>query len=178
MDMVKLRSPWVLYQRKLDALFRRDPGISVELDEGFLKVTLRVDTQKKADALSKLMPAETSFGGVDVKLRIVPANAAGEGLPDDASMLDVVAAAFEGNGCLAEIRPVSKGLFRDLVYVVFRNEVVQYEADNLADVNGNISTLYEDIARDVMPNADNAFFCTSARREGANSLDKPLGEWP
>ena len=173
---LKLRSPWVLYERQLWALFRHDPEVSVELDEGFLKVTLRTDTQKKADALSRLMPAEPSFGNVKVKLCIVPANRTGEKLPEDAPMIDILKAAFEGNEAVKEIRPVSKGLFRDLCYVVFENAVVQYEADNLADVNGNISTLYENIAREVMPNANGVFFCTSVRLAESNALDKPLGE--
>lgn len=184
MSYVKMRSPWVLHQRKLCEMFRRDMGVDVDFDEKAKKYTLRVATAKKADALSRLIAPEVSFGHVECKVCIVPANSAGDILPSDAPMIDVLNAAFDGNDCVCEIRPVSRGLFRDLCYVVFENRVVQYEADNLADINGNISTLYEDIARDIFTEANGALFCTSVSlgnglgdSEGAK-LDKPLGEWP
>ena len=174
---VGLRSPWVLHSRKLWAMFRRDDEVETEFDEKAQKYIIRVQTAKKADALSRLIAPEVSFGNVTFKVCIVPANA-GDVLPKDAPLIDVLKAAFDGNSAVDFIRPVSKGLFKDLCYVVCYNWVVQYEADNLADVNGFISTLYEDIARDIFTKADGAFFCTSCRLEGSNAADKPLGEWP
>ena len=183
MTNLKLRSPWVLHHRKLEALFGKDDGVKVELDESSTrkKFVLRVESQRKATALERVLPSEVSFGGVDCDIVVVPGNKAGDPLSEDAPMVEVMKAAFEGNGSCALIRQVSKGLFRDLVYVVFAKEVVQYEADNLADVNGNMSTLMEEIARDVMTGAEGALFCTSACGGGlaaGESLDKPLGEWP
>ena len=178
MKELKLGSPWVLHERKLRAMFRKDKDVEVELDEKAKKYIIRVETGKKADALARIMPQEVTFGSVTFRVCVVPANV-GEVLPKDAPMIDVLKAAFEGNEAVYEIRPVSKGLFRDLVYVVFENCVVQYEADNLADVNGNISTLYENIARDIFPDANGALFCTTVRLgSDSNALDKPLGEWP
>lgn len=41
-------------------------------------------------------------------------------------------------------------------------EVVQYFNDNIGDINGNCSTLYEIIARDIFPNVNGIYFCTEA----------------
>ena len=50
-----------------------------------------------------------------------------------------------------------------LHYVVFKNRVVQYWSDNLGDINGNTSTLYENIARDVFGETDNVCFNTDTK---------------
>ena len=90
-----------------------------------------------------------------------------------------LAAAFEGNPVVTQVRQVSKGLFKDLAYCVFSKEVVQYPIDNLADINGNRSVLMEDIAREILTDANGVYFCTSAGRANANGFgDAPLGEWP
>ena len=176
MDM-QLRSPWVIYHEKLKALFDEDPEVSVEFNgsSSSPKFTIRVDGAKKADALSRLVAPSVEFGSVTCKVCVVPGNA-GETLPDDASAADVAAAAFGGNPVVAQVRQMSKGLFRNLAYCVFRNEVVQYPADNLGDINGNESTLMEEIAREVLsaPAGGQIYFCTSSGKLG----DAPLGEWP
>lgn len=181
MEKVKLglRSPWELHERKLWAMFRKDDEVDLDYNETERKYILRVKTAKKANALSQLMPTEVVFGNVTCRVCIVPANV-GEVLPDDAPAIEIVRAAFEGNAAVEAIRPVSRGFFKDLCYVVFENCVVQYDADNIADVNGNVSTLYENIAREVFTKADGVFFCTTVRIGGveSNALDKPLGEWP
>ena len=177
-DRLRLMPPWLELEAQLNALFGQDPEIQVEYDNGTKKLTLSVNTQRKADALSRLLPMRYIFGGVTVPVGIVPGNK-GEGLPEDARPVDVVTAAFEGNPAVTQVRQVSKGIFRDLVYCVFRKEVVQYAADNLADINGNKSTLMEEIAREVFTDAVGVCFCTSAGREDANGFgDAPLGEWP
>ena len=177
-ELLKLRSPWVLHGRKLWAMFRKDSEVETAFDEKAKKYTIRVQTAKKADALSRLIPPEVTFGNVTFKVCIVPANA-GDVLPEDAPLIDVLHAAFDGNDAIDMIRPVSRGLFKDLYYVVCYNWVVQYEADNLADINGFISTLYEDLARDIFTKANGALFCTGVRLEDvANAQNKPLGEWP
>ena len=170
-----LRSPWVLYHEKVKALFGGDNDISIEFDNEKMKLTIKVNGTKKADALSRLIPGHVGL----LKVYVVPANSGGDTLPDDASPLDIANAAFEGNSAIAQIRAVSKGLFRGLCYCVFKKEVIQYPADNLADINGNESTLMEFIAEEVMENSSGIYFCTSAGLKDANGFgDAPLGEWP
>ena len=60
------------------------------------------------------------------------------------------------------------------IYVVFKNRVVQFFNDNLNDIYGNISTLYQEIASDVFKEISGVNYCTDIEeRVGA-----PLGEWP
>ncbi|MBQ4199124.1 MAG: hypothetical protein II649_04505 [Kiritimatiellae bacterium] len=175
----RLCTPWNEYHEQVKALFGQDPEIKIEYDDKRKTLTLRVESQRKAAALSRLLPLAVRFGGVEVRVCVVPANAAGKTLPDDAATADVLLAAFNGNPAVTQVRQVSKGLFRDLCYCVFKKEVVQYPADNLGDINGNRSVLMEDIAREVLAEAKGVCFCTSAGREDANGFgDAPLGEWP
>lgn len=180
MESMKLSPPWVQAHEQFKALFGEDPDITVGYtDKSGPGVTLKVDSQTKADALSRILPERIMMGGVEFGVTVVPGNKAGPALPEDAGPAELAAAAFAGNPHVAQIRQVSKGLFRDLCYVVFRKEVVQYPADNLADVNGNMSTLMEDVARDLLTEAHGMYFCTTAVGGPLGAqLDKPLGEWP
>lgn len=173
-----LRAPWMIFVEEVKALFGEDRDIAIEYDDASKRLTLRVSTMMKADAMSRLMETEYHFGTVSVRVFVVPANTAGNTLPKDASSADVLSAAFDGNPVVTQVRAVSKGLFRDLCYCVFRKEVVQIPADNIGDINGNESTLFEDIATEVFTKTCGVYFCTSAGRDGENALDKPLGEWP
>ena len=180
-ETLKLQPPWYELHEQFKALFGQDPEISVDFDSGKLKIALRVESAKKAAALDRLIPMSYPMGGRDLSVSVVPGNKVGDLLPEDAEKVDVVAAAFDGNPVVKQVRRVSKGMFKDLVYCVFRKEVVQYPNDNLGDVNGNKSTLMECIARELMPVKD-VFFCTSAvgGLQGGESAacDAPLGEWP
>ena len=66
-----------------------------------------------------------------------------------------------------------------LTYVVFKNCVVQFPADNLNDCHGIISTLYQDIAEELLtgPAIEQGLVCFNTDVERAN-LGMPLGEWP
>ena len=163
---------------KVKALFGSDKGVAIEFDEAECRITLRVANVRKANAISRLVPPEVKFGNVTLKVCVVPGNV-GEPLPKDAATTDVVAAAFDGNPVVTQVRQVSKGMFRDLAYCVFRKEVVQIAADNLCDINGNISTLMEYIAAETLTGMQGVYFCTSAGAKPGNALgDAPLGEWP
>ena len=74
-------------------------------------------------------------------------------------------AALGGNPVFA-FTQVSEGVFTiPLSYVVFKNRVVQFFADNLQDVNGNITTLYETIAKDVFGEIPGICFCTDTKEK-------------
>lgn len=74
----------------------------------------------------------------------------------------------------------------DLTYVVFEAKVVQFFNDDIGDINGIKSTLYEDIAEEVFEKKEGIYFCTnkdvtedmyrSART--ILSLDTHDCEWP
>lgn len=164
---MKLSSPWVTLYREIEALFAKDEEVKVVFDENELEIKLYVERASKAEALTKLLPVERTFGNVTVLITVVPANAEDD---DPVTLFDE---AFTGNPVLKEIVSVASPV-GSFDYVVFQREVVQFFNDELSDPNGNKSTLYEDIARDVFGLNAGTFFCT----DGAEGLTKPLGEWP
>lgn len=151
-EKVNLSSPWILFFREIEALFKEDPAVKVDYDEDTKNIKLYVEGAEKADALAQLLPAERTFGNVTVKVAVIPANLG------EPSKLQLFQKAFEGNPALAYIHK-SGGIF-DFDYVVFKAKVVQYESDNTGDVNGMTSTLYQDIAKDIFEDVPGIFFCT------------------
>lgn len=169
---LKLSPPWVTCVNKIKALFGQDKDIRIESCDSGPGVKLYVGTGCKAAALEALLPDFLTFGDVECAITVVPGNdGSARKFKTDA---DAIAAAFEGNPVVAVIRPVSKGLFKDLTYVAFKREVVSFFNDDLADINGNWNGLYADIAKELLTGADGVFFCTAAE----NGFGAPLGEWP
>ena len=154
MEKLNLSSPWVTYVNEMKALFEKDPQITIVYDNEDCTVKLFVESESKADALQKLLPETKEFGNVTLKIEIVPANA---DLADPNVAL--FCAAFEGNPVLEEVRSISSvmGTFN---YAVFKKEVVQFYNDQLDDLHGNKSTLYQEIARDVIGQKEGIFYCT------------------
>ena len=149
-----ISSPWIQYVHKVQALFGKDPEIHISWDEERYILTMRVDNQKKADALSKLIPFKKSFGNVDIMINIVPANDLGT------SVIQTIKYAFEGNPIVSKYYEVPDIMSNRIYYMMFAHEIVQYFDDNLADPRGYVSTLYEDIAADVIEDHRGVFFCT------------------
>lgn len=165
---MKLSSPWVEFYREIEALFAQDPEVKVVYEEEKNEVKLYVENARKADALTQLLPVEKTFGNVTVKITVIPANNTA------VSKADLIAEAFAGNPALSYMHHID-AVIGAFDYAVFENTVVQFFDDNLSDINGNKSTLYENIARDVFGSDIGVFFCTEA---GSRELTKPLGEWP
>ena len=80
--------------------------------------------------------------------------------------------AFEGNPAFSYAVTVGGISSNDFNYVVFKNKVVQYWNDNLGDINGNESTLYQEIAKDIFEDCTGIYFCTDTEK----NLGKPLSE--
>jgi len=153
MQNTKLSPPWLNYVNEIKALFGRDPEISILYDDNANEVKLYVEGGDKANALAIILPPEKHFGNVTLKITVVPAN---DGEPTSA---DLVAAAFRDNPVLDDVCVVQTP-FGEMSFAVFAKEVVQYYNDDLTDINGLKSTLYEDIARDVF-DIDGINYCTS-----------------
>lgn len=165
---MKLSAPWVKFYREIEALFAQDPEVRVVHDEENNEIKLFVETARKADALTQLLPSEKVFGNVTVKVTVIPANNA------EVSKADLISEAFDGNPALSYVQHVDS-VIGSFDYAVFQSKIVQFFNDDLSDINGNCSTLYQDIAKDVFGTDVGLFFCT----EAVNSeLEKPLGEWP
>ena len=154
MTNLNLSTPWVTFYREIEALLGGDPDINVVWDEENKRVKLYVEDADKAEALDTLLPREKTFGNVTVKVSVLPAN------EEEESKASLFRRAFEGNPAFAFEKTVETALTNPVSYVVFKKEVVQFWNDDLSDVNGNCSTLYEEIARDVFDDNAGIFFCT------------------
>ena len=173
---LKILPPWSITILKLEALFDGDPQIAFNTDfsGAHPAVVLACNNGDKVAALQKLLPDEVVFGGVTLKVMIdgVPSNRA------FATKKELFETAFSGNPAFAyAVTPGDDSWWISTTYVVFKNYVVQFFADNLNDCHGVISTLYQDIAEELLTGeaVQGVFFNTDVER---GALGKPLGEWP
>lgn len=174
---LKILPPWTIVTRKLEALFDGDPQIAFNVDYSGTHpaVVLSCNNGDKVAALQRILPTEIEFG--NVKMEIVV-----DGTPSNiafTSKVDLFDAAFKGNPAYAySVCPCEDGYqWICSTYVVFKNCVVQFSADNLNDCHGIISTLYQTIAEELLTGeaTNGVFYNTDVERA---NLGKPLGEWP
>jgi len=170
MAKLNLITPWGEYYAELNALFGDDPEVSVELADAGYEVRLRVENPEKAEAIRQLLPTEKRFGNIVLKITVIPANAE---YSDPANLFQT---AFAGNPAFSYARS-SKDIpgVPDFNYIVFANKVVQYYNDDLSDVNGLRSTLYQDIAREVFGDIAGISYCTDVADA---RLARPMSSWP
>lgn len=152
--MAKISPPWVTFYRKVEALFGDDPQVRVVFEEETYTLRLHVESAVKAEAIEAILPAEKTFGNVTVRIVVIPAN-------ENRDRADLIRTAFEGNPALAFVRHVDSPLTGDIVYAVFDKRVVQFFNDDLSDLNGNCSTLFQEIAKDVLDAGPGTFYCTA-----------------
>lgn len=162
MAIIKKSAPWVTYYREVNELFKKDKDVFVVFDEENVELKIYVKDQIKASAIQYLMPTEKEFGNVVIKIDVIPANGKELREVSTSNIVTIACDAFRDNDAVYMVTDVS-AMF-DLVYVVFRKEVVQFFDDNIGDINGNCSTLYEVIARDVFKDIG-IKYCTDCGKE-------------
>lgn len=165
----KLAPPWITYVSELEQMFLYDPEVHVLYDNDEHTVRLYIDEPAKATALSLVLPAEKQFGPITLIITVIPANGSVENLDN------LWEAAFHNNPVFSFTKRITGVFTNPITYVVFKNKVVQYFNDDLSDVYGNCSTLYQNIAADIFNVCDGTFFCTDTDEQ---SFGYPLGEWP
>ena len=174
---LKILPPWSILIKKFEALFDGDPQIAfnVNYDGKCPSIVLACNNGDKVAALQKILPTEVEFGNVTMDIEI-------DGTPSNrafANKKELFEVAFDKNPAFAyAFSPADEGYnWMSVVYVVFKNCVVQFFADNLNDPHGIISTLYQDIASEILTGegANGVFFATDVEK---GRLGKPLGEWP
>jgi hypothetical protein len=167
MEDMKLSAPWITFVHELEALFSEDLEVKVKYDETNNTVKLYVADSDKAMALEKLIPAKKDFGNVSIAISVIPPNV------EEMTKEDLFNKAFRGNPAVSFTASYDNPLGH-LTYIVFEKKVVQFFNDQLDDINGNKSMLFQEIAYDVFGSDHAVFYCTDADR----NLSKPLGEWP
>lgn len=176
---LKLSPPWVTYVNMLMRMFEKDPDIKIEYINDECTVKMYVDNDQKAVLLTKFLPCYKDFGNVDLGIEIIPANDKVDySFGDNLSEKDVFDALFKDNPVYKFSYEVDTLFSNKILYVVFEKEVVQFFNDNLHDVYGNVSTLYQNIAEELFEDCEydlvNVFYCTDA----TPGVGAPLGEWP
>ena len=172
---LKILPPWSITIKKLAALFDGDPQIAFNVDWSAPSVVISCNNGDKVAALLQLLPSEITYG--NVKLPIVI-----DGTPSNIAFktkVELFNTAFKGNPAYAyAVAPGDEVWWLSTTYVVFKNCVVQFFADNLNDCHGLISCLYQDLAQELLtgPGTEGGvFFNTDVERA---NLGIPLGEWP
>ena len=168
---VKIFAPWVTFAKRVEGMFAKDPDVDVKWNDDERVITLFVKGADKADALAQILPEQKAFGNVTVSIKVVPAN-------DELSVGELYRRAFTGNEAVSFIWTCPGPIQDGAVYVVFEPEIMQYFNDDLSDVNGNESILYEDVARRIFGKMDGVYFCTDIVDPELAKLAKPLGTWP
>ena len=158
-----LSAPWTTYFRMLKALFSGDPAVRVVFDPVCPEIRVLVEGQEKYEAIAELLPQQKSFGSVLLLISVVPAN---QNTVVADTKLTLIEKAFKGNSNVAFIKRADpQSMFENpFNYVAFKPEVVQFFNDDLSDVNGNCSTLYQDIAKEIIGDGAGVFFCTASAK--------------
>ena len=163
-NTVTLSSPWQIFYRQIEALFGSDRDIKIFFDESETTIKLYVENNEKAEAIRALLPEQKKFGSVTIKIDIIPANGVvnkdfGKKLTVDSFLFN---AAFDSNPAY-NFSKTFVGVFTNpITYVVFENKVVQYYSDNLGDLHGLTSTLFQNIAEEILI-AEGVCYSTNCR---------------
>ena len=176
-NRVKILPPWITFIHKIQALFDGDPQIACNIDYSGAHpaIVLACNNGDKVTALQQILPTEVMFGNIPLHITI-------DGIPSNRAFVskkELFEVAFAKNPAFAyAVSPGDDNYnWFDMTYIVFKNCVVQFFNDNLNDCHGVLSTLYEDIAREVLTGdaVQGVYFNTDVER---GQLGKPLGEWP
>ena len=137
-----------------------------------------MNSHEKAEALTQILPCEKYFGTIHLTITVIPSNKAlyrrKEVQNEKMTLGDLFYTVFDDNPIVSYIHSV-KGIFSsDMTYIVFTNQVVQYFNDNLGDINGLCSTLYQEIAKEIFEEKEGIFFCTDLP-DSTNSINKYEG---
>lgn len=157
MARFKKSAPWITFYREIAELFKYDDEIKVVYYEDDNRIKIYVENDEKAAALEQVLPVKKVFGNEVLYIEVVAAN------KTDLSRMpvgDLWYTIADGNAAIDYVQSFD-GVFK-MTYVVFAKKVVQYFDDNLGDVHGNCSTLYQEIAKDVFEPQEGVFFCTSS----------------
>ena len=157
MAILKLSAPWQIYYKELCELFKFDPEVRIVYDTDEQIINIYVDNAAKADAMYIVLPTEKSFGGVVVKINVVPANKTNLRRTRGTTYEDL----FYKNPIVDDIVTIEGVMTNPITYIIFKKEVVQYYNDSLSDAHGLCSTLYQDIAKRVLDADEGIFFCTN-----------------
>lgn len=169
MANLKLSPPWVTYYREVSAMFEDDKHVNVVLNEEEYMLALYVRGAIKASAISELLPSKKEFGNITLDIKVISVggdeNEKRMWVSHDRAdyVMQLFEDAFYGNRAFHHCFRADGPVDFTALYVVFNKQVVQYFTDNIGDMNGICSTLYQEIAKDIFRDDIAAFYCTDTQ---------------
>ena len=161
MARLRLEPPWETYYKELNILLGKDPEIQILYDSNEQEIKIYTENEYKSNALTVLLPSEKAFGNVKLTITIIPTNDRQAKTVEYSP--ELFGDLFDENPCVSDIEHIV-GVY-EAVYIVFKKEVVQYHNDNIGDINGNCTTLYQDIAGRIFDVHPMVHFCTASLPE-------------
>lgn len=160
-----LSPPWILYHKKVQALFKDDPQVNVRdlgsTGDGNYVFLILVSDKKKADAIKAILRDKIEMGNITVTITILGPDEDGIAGSADKDDVSTYNAAFSGNPIFS--RTVSMAVYGSAVkYCIFKCDVIQFWCDDISDYYGNCNCLAEDIAREVLKETS-VWFCTEQK---------------
>ena len=132
-----------------------------------MDIKVLVQVANKAEALSKLLIPEKTFGDTKITVTVIPANGQNAhtqvqfaDLCDKEDYAQIYDYALAYNRWFYMVKQITGLLGFNVTYVIFCKKVLQYYTDDLGDPNGMRSTLAENVARDIFVQNPGVFFCT------------------
>ena len=181
MKNFKIEAPWYEFNKKVKALFDRDPDITVgdlvEADDGRTNYVFDIEVRnhKKFIALDRALPKTKTFGNITVGIIVYDE----ENLSAFEDAVETYKTIFEGNPIVKDIKDVTDFAGTRHGFVRFKPEVIQFFHDDISDYDGRWSGLAQDIAKEVFEGEYRGIhFCTAGVDEPEDGVGKPLGEWP
>ena len=159
-----IEAPWYEFNKKVKALFEKDPDILVgdlqpatggSIQYGF---DIEVRDHKKFLALDRVIPKEKQFGNVTVGICLYDEE---NGFGDE-DILSLYKTIFEGNGIVKDVKEADDFAGTHHGYIRFKPEVIQFFNDDTSDYEGRWSGLAQDIARELFSGEYRGIhFCTA-----------------
>lgn len=167
---VSLSPPWAVYREKLAKLFELDGKVTVGpvVDiPGGKAIHIRTEDHGKADALYAFLNKSVRFGSVSMNI-VVHDDSKYNALVVVGGIEGRIKAAFAGNRLVRRVETVTDSRGFEHTWLVMEPAVVQFWADNLADVHGNLTLTAEQLARDVLDIPGVAICTADLRENGAD----------
>ena len=156
-----LTPPWYIYQKQVKALFEHDSQIIVgevyQQENGKdYAFDIEVRNHEKYMALDRVLSRFKLFGNVALTINLFD-----EENSIEENAIDICRVIFDGNPIVESIEDIVDPAGVHHGFVVFCPKIIQYYADDMRDINGNVTTLAQNIAREVFNDAaDGVNFCT------------------
>jgi len=147
-EKVNLVAPFYNYTKKLRALLGADPEVTVVEDESKKVINICVAGCDKPDAYRIFFPGTVELGAFGTVTILVNGHKKTYKTIADESVLRNM---FTGNPLFKEVLVTHFATGQNnRLFVIFKNQTVQYKNDNFSSLAGVTTTTAEDLARELL----------------------------